>query len=177
MGCQMSTSLLILRTGTMKIKRSSRFREWAWTKLSRRFNGSGYFHYNYKEWVFHLLLNIDDGMFHPYIIINHSEDFSERFFYPFFPTSSIPFRYWFCWSTSFTSSGSTPPTLKAGYSQVNNHCVLRCQVSSDFIFSVSIKIHHIQQIPETTSPFYVESTPGTCPTLAPMPCSYAPAAV
>ena len=42
---------------------------------------------------------------------------------------------------------------------------------------MSIKVHHIQQIPEITSPFYVESTPGTCPTLAPVPCSYAPAAV
>ena len=50
-------------------------------------------------------------------------------------------------------------------------------VLADFIFSVSIKVHHIQQIPETTSPFYVESTPGTCPTLAPVLCSYAPAAV
>ena len=54
---------------------------------------------------------------------------------------------------------------------------LLLQFHRTLFFSVSIKVYHIQRIPETTSPFYVESTPGTCPTLAPMPCSYAPAAV
>lgn len=38
-----------------------------------------------------------------------------------------------------------------------------------FIFPVNIKVYHIQQIPETTSPFYVESTPGICPILARRP--------
>ena len=55
------------------------------------------------------------------------------------------------------------------------HCL--CQVSSDFIFSVSIKVYHIQRIPEIISLFYVESTPGICPILAPVSYSYAPAAV